>query len=174
MCIRDRALIAGHQRSRGQLLQLTVLLPIGAFEGQWLLLQLQPITGLRLWGNLNPSLDELATDSFVLGVLLMFSLLLIPMLEGSFGLLTRARLLELADQERPLLRRLSCEAPGTFEHTMMICGLAEEGARAIGADVDLIRTGSLYHDVGKLHAPDWFIENQKDGPNPHDLSLIHI
>ena len=98
----------------------------------------------------------------------MLSLLMIPMLEGSFGLLTRARLLELADQERPLLRRLSCEAPGTFEHTLMICGLAEEGARAINADVDLIRTGSLYHDVGKLHAPDWFIENQKDGPNPHD------
>ena len=162
------ALIAGRQRSRGQLLQLTVLLPIGALVGQWLLLQLQPFTGLRLWGSLNPSLDELATDALLLGVVLMFSLLLIPMLEGSFGLLTRARLLELADQERPLLRRLSCEAPGTFEHTLMICGLAEEGARAIGADVDLIRTGSLYHDVGKLHAPDWFIENQKDGPNPHD------
>ena len=162
------ALIAGRQRSRGQLLQLTVLLPIGALVGQWLLLQLQPFTGLRLWGTLNPSLDELATDSLLLGVLLMLSLLLIPILEGSFGLLTRARLLELADQERPLLRRLSREAPGTFEHTLMICGLAEEGARAIGADVDLIRTGSLYHDVGKLHAPDWFIENQKDGPNPHD------
>ena len=56
------AVIAGRQRSRGQLLQLTVLLPIGAFVGQWLLLLLQPITGLRLWGNLNPSLDELATD----------------------------------------------------------------------------------------------------------------
>jgi putative nucleotidyltransferase with HDIG domain len=95
-------------------------------------------------------------------------LLAIPVLESSFGLLTRARLLELADQERPLLRRLSCEAPGTFEHTLMICSLAEEGARAIGADVDLIRTGSLYHDVGKLHAPGWFIENQKDEPNPHD------
>ena len=65
-------------------------------------------------------------------------------------------------------RRLSCEAPGTFEHTLMICSLAEEGARAIGADVDLIRTGSLYHDVGKLHAPGWFIENQKEEPNPHD------
>ena len=104
-----------------------------------------------------------------MGMLLMLALLLIPVLESSFGLLTRARLLELADQERPLLRRLSCEAPGTFEHTLMICGLAEEGARAIGADVDLIRTGSLYHDVGKLHAPNWFIENQKDGPNPDSL-----
>ena len=70
--------------------------------------------------------------------------------------------------ERPLLRRLSTEAPGTFEHTLMICGLAEEGARAIGADVNLIRTGALYHDVGKLHGPQWFIENQEDGQNPHD------
>ena len=160
--------IAGRQRSRGQLLQLAVLLPLGALVSQWVLLQLQPFTGWRPWGSLNPGLDELSTDALLLGLLLMLSLLMIPLLEGSFGLLTRARLLELADQERPLLRRLSCEAPGTFEHTLMICGLAEEGARAINADVDLIRTGSLYHDVGKLHAPDWFIENQKDGPNPHD------
>ena len=162
------ALIAGRQRSRGQLLQLTVLLPLGALVGQWLLLQIQPLTGWYAWGSLNPTLDELATDALMLSVLLMLTLLIIPVLESSFGLLTRARLLELADQERPLLRRLSCEAPGTFEHTLMICSLAEEGARAIGADVDLIRTGSLYHDVGKLHAPGWFIENQKEEPNPHD------
>ena len=160
------ALIAGRQRSRGQLLQLAVMLPIVALLGQWLMLQLQPLTGWQIWGATNPNLDELATESLLTGILLMLALLLIPVLESSFGLLTRARLLELADQERPLLRRLSCEAPGTFEHTLMICGLAEEGARAIGADVDLIRTGSLYHDVGKLHAPNWFIENQKDGPNP--------
>ena len=161
------ALIAGRQRSRGQLLQLTVLLPLGALVGQWLLLQIQPLTGWYAWGSLNPTLDELATDALMLSVLLMLTLLIIPVLESSFGLLTRARLLELADQERPLLRRLSCEAPGTFEHTLMICSLAEEGARAIGADVDLIRTGSLYHDVGKLHAPNWFIENQTSEENPH-------
>ena len=162
------ALIAGRQRSRGQLLQLTVLLPLGALVGQWLLLQIQPFTGWYAWGSLNPTLDELTTDALMLSVLLMLTLLIIPVLESSFGLLTRARLLELADQERPLLRRLSCEAPGTFEHTLMICSLAEEAARAIGADVDLIRTGSLYHDVGKLHAPGWFIENQKEEHNPHD------
>ena len=67
------ALIAGRQRSRGQLLQLTVLLPIGALVGQWLLLQLQPFTGLRLWGSLNPSLDELATDALLLGVCLLYT-----------------------------------------------------------------------------------------------------
>ena len=98
----------------------------------------------------------------------MVAILLVPILENTFGLLTRARLMELADQERPLLRRLSSEAPGTFEHTLMICSLAEEGARVIGADIDLIRTGALYHDVGKLHAPQWFIENQTTGINPHD------
>ena len=162
------ALLAGRQRSRGQLLQMALLLPIGALILQWLLLVFQPVISWRVWGWNNPSLDELVAESLLLGLLLMLGLLLIPILEGFFGLLTRARLLELADQERPLLRRLSCEAPGTFEHTLMMCSLAEEGARSIGANVDLIRTGSLYHDVGKLHAPNWFIENQKDGPNPHD------
>ena len=53
--------------------------------------------------------------------------------------------------------------------------MAEEGARSINADVDLIRTGALYHDVGKLHAPQWFIENQTDGTNPHDqLNDPHV
>ncbi len=100
--------------------------------------------------------------------MLRVTILIIPILENTFGLLPRARLMELADQERPLLRRLSREAPGTFEHTLTILSLAEEGARVIGADVDLIRTGALYHDVGKLHAPNWFIENQQDGINPHE------
>jgi len=119
------------------------------------------------WSLLLPNSGDLSSEALLLGLLMMLAILLIPLLEGSFGLLTRARLMELADQERPLLRRLSSEAPGTFEHTLMICSLAEEGARAIGADVDLIRTGSLYHDVGKLHAPDWFIENQTTDHNPH-------
>ena len=156
------ALQAGRLRSRAQLLQLTVLLPLAALFVEMLLLRSQINTGASAWTRLAP-------EALLMGILLMVAILLIPILEGSFGLLTRARLMELADQERPLLRRLSSEAPGTFEHTLMICGLAEEGARAIGADIDLIRTGSLYHDVGKLHAPEWFIENQVgDIENPHD------
>jgi putative nucleotidyltransferase with HDIG domain len=152
------AITAGRQRSRAELLQLAVLLPSGALALQWLLLQSRsPIAQV-----------DLLSEALLLGSLLMGGLLVAPLIETFFGLLTRARLLELADLERPLLRRLSCEAPGTFEHTLMIAGLAEEGARAIGADVDLVRTGSLYHDVGKLHAPQWFIENQGDGSNPHD------
>ena len=152
------ALAAGRQRSRGELLQLAVLLPTAAVLLQALLLQ----------GRSAPAQLDLQGEALLLGGLLMAGLLLAPLVEELFGLLTRSRLLELADMERPLLRRLSSEAPGTFEHTLMIAGLAEEGARAIGADVDLVRTGSLYHDVGKLHGPHWFIENQGEGDNPHD------
>ncbi|MFZ9270062.1 MAG: HDIG domain-containing metalloprotein [Prochlorococcaceae cyanobacterium] len=152
------ALAAGRQRSRAELLQLPVLLPTAAVLLQALLLQ----------GLGQPAPVDLLGEALLLGGLLMGGLLLTPLVEQLFGLLTRSRLLELADVERPLLRRLSSEAPGTFEHTLMIAGLAEEGARAIGADVDLVRTGSLYHDVGKLHGPQWFIENQQDGDNPHD------
>jgi len=160
------AVLAGRQRSRSQLLQLALLLPVGAILLQWLLLQASgPEAGVEAP---LPRGSDLVSEALLVGGLLMAGLLLTPLVESLFGLLTRARLMELADLERPLLRRLSTEAPGTFEHTLMICGLAEEGARAIGADVDLIRTGALYHDVGKLHAPQWFIENQGEGENPHD------
>ena len=162
------AIQAGRLRSRAQLLQLAVLLPLGALVAEMVLLR-QPFEAVNLsWTRLTPDTGELASEALLMGLLMMLTILLIPLLESSFGLLTRARLMELADQERPLLRRLSSEAPGTFEHTLMICGLAEEGARAIRADVDLIKTGALYHDVGKLHAPNWFIENQTTGEeNPH-------
>jgi hypothetical protein len=159
------ALLAGRQRNRAQLLQLAVLLPLVAAVLQTLALQLG--LGIAAGSPLAVGPDLFSETLLVVGLLLA-GLLLSPLIESSFGLLTRARLMELADLERPLLRRLSTEAPGTFEHTLMICGLAEEGARAIQADVDLIRTGALYHDVGKLHGPHWFIENQEEGTNPHD------
>ncbi|MFZ9849238.1 MAG: HDIG domain-containing metalloprotein [Vulcanococcus sp.] len=160
------AVLAGRQRSRAQLLQLTLLVPLGALAAEWLLLQLALARGEG--DGLLPISADLPAEALLLGGLLLAVLLLSPLVESFFDLLTRSRLLELADLERPLLRRLSCEAPGTFEHTLMICGLAEEGARTIHADVDLIRTGALYHDVGKLHGPHWFIENQESSDNPHD------
>ncbi len=149
---------AGRQRNRAELLQLAVLLPGAGLGIQSLLLQ-----------SRGPAAQvDLLSEALLLGGLLMAVLLLAPLVETFFGLVTRARLMELADLQRPLLRRLSVEAPGTFEHTLMIAGLAEEGARAIQADIDLVRTGALYHDVGKLHGPQWFIENQGEGANPHD------
>ncbi|MYI72432.1 MAG: HDIG domain-containing protein [Synechococcus sp. SB0673_bin_10] len=160
------ALIAGRQRSRAQLLQTAALLTGGALLLQMLTFRVAQQMGLSV-GLL--SSGELMGEGLLMGAVLLLGLNLVPALENTCGLVSRSRLLELADLQRPLLRRLSKEAPGTFEHTLMICGLAEEGARAIGADVDLVRTGSLYHDIGKLHRPRWFIENQSDGLNPHEL-----
>jgi len=155
-------------RSRAQILQIAVFIPFGALIGQWFIFN-QVINEKNIeFNNLSFDPNSLFNEALIISAMLMLTILIIPILENTFGLLTRARLMELADQERPLLRRLSREAPGTFEHTLTILSLAEEGARVIGADVDLIRTGALYHDVGKLHAPNWFIENQQDGINPHE------
>ena len=162
------AFLGRRMRSRAQVLQIAVFIPFGALLGQWFIFN-QVIKAKNVeFNNLSFDPNSLFNEALIISAMLMITILIIPILENTFGLLTKARLMELADQERPLLRRLSREAPGTFEHTLTILSLAEEGARVIGADVDLIRTGALYHDVGKLHAPNWFIENQQDGINPHE------
>lgn len=91
-----------------------------------------------------------------------------PYLEHMFDLITPIRLAELANPNRSLLKRLATEAPGTFQHTMFVATLAEAAAQALGCNVELVRTGTLYHDIGKMHDPMGFIENQMGGPNKHD------
>jgi hypothetical protein len=91
-----------------------------------------------------------------------------PYLEHMFDLVTAIRLAELSNPNRPLLQRLASEAPGTFQHTMFVATLAEAAARALGCNVELVRAGTLYHDIGKMHDPMGFIENQMGGPNKHD------
>ena len=167
MCASVVSLLGARIRSRAQLLQLSIFVPIGSFLSQWILIGKDKISLIDkrefLFAN-----GDIFSDSLLLAIVMLFTILFIPIFESIFGLLTKARLLELADKEKPLIRRLSLEAPGTFEHTLLICGLAEEATRMIGGDIDLIKTGALYHDVGKLHAPNWFIENQEDSKNPHD------
>ncbi|MFW5947684.1 MAG: HD family phosphohydrolase, partial [Gemmatimonadota bacterium] len=92
----------------------------------------------------------------------------LPVLEGYTRITTDQTLLELADANRPLLRRLSMEAPGTYAHTINVANLAEAAANAIGANALLTRVGVYYHDVGKIDRPQYFIENQPSGRNPHD------
>ncbi len=92
-----------------------------------------------------------------------------PYLEHCFDVVTPIRLAELSNPNRPLLKRLASEAPGTFQHTMFVANLAEAAARALGRNVELVRAGTLYHDIGKMHDPQGFIENQMGGPNKHDL-----
>jgi len=167
VCSSVVSLLGGRIRSRAQLLQLSIIVPIGSFLSQWILIGKDELLLIEkqefVFANRN-----LFSDSLLLAIVMLFTILFIPIFESIFGLLTKARLLELADKEKPLIRRLSLEAPGTFEHTLLICGLAEEATRMIGGDIDLIKTGALYHDVGKLHAPNWFIENQDGSINPHD------
>jgi hypothetical protein len=92
---------------------------------------------------------------------------LLPVLEGVFGITTDTRLLELSNQNLPLLKRLSLEAPGTYQHSLAVSNLAEAGADAVGANALMVRVCAYYHDVGKLVKPDYFVENQR-GANPHD------
>ena len=94
-----------------------------------------------------------------------------PYLEKLFDLVTPIRLAELASPNRPLLKRLATEAPGTFQHTLFVATLAEAAAKELKCNVELVRAGTLYHDVGKMHDPMGFIENQMGGPNKHDTEI---
>ncbi|MGB7417118.1 MAG: HDIG domain-containing metalloprotein [Thermosynechococcaceae cyanobacterium] len=91
-----------------------------------------------------------------------------PYLENLFDLVTPIRLAELANPNRPMLKRLAQEAPGTFQHTLFVATLAEAGARSLGCNVELVRTGTLYHDIGKMHHAQAFIENQRHDDNLHE------
>src|SRR6266550_4709269 len=91
----------------------------------------------------------------------------VPINESLFGILTDIRLLELSNADLPVLSQLALRAPGTNQHSHAVGQLAEDACRAIGANAMLGRVGALYHDIGKVAAPDHFVENQS-GDNPHD------
>lgn len=100
-------------------------------------------------------------------ILISFSYMLMFLLERVFGYTSRVTLVELSDTNNPLLRELSEQCPGTFNHSMSVSNLASAAAQAIGANVQMVRTGALYHDIGKIKNPAFFTENQH-GINPHD------
>ncbi|MCP3961720.1 MAG: HDIG domain-containing protein [bacterium] len=92
----------------------------------------------------------------------------VPIFEGLFQITTSIKLIELANPNLPILRRLAFEAPGTFQHSLAVANLAKSGCEAIDGDSVLVNTGALYHDIGKIFRPRYFIENQQPGQNPHD------
>ena len=98
---------------------------------------------------------------------LMLAMVLLPLLENAFNILTPQKMLELADTGNPLLHKLLSGAPGTFTHSIQVGSLAANAAERIGADPLLARVGAYYHDVGKLEHPYYFIENQIGRANPH-------
>ena len=106
------------------------------------------------------------------GLLLLFAYPLLYLMEKTFGFISDITLIELSNTNNPLLRRMSEVAPGTFQHSIQVSNLASEIAIKIGAKAQLVRTGALYHDIGKMLNPIYFTENQS-GLNPHeDLSYI--
>ncbi|MFB0943026.1 MAG: HDIG domain-containing protein [Patiriisocius sp.] len=106
---------------------------------------------------------------FVLcGLATLFAHPLIYFYEKLFGLVSDVSLLELSDTNSKLLKELSNKAPGTFHHSLNVANLAEAAAQEIGANSMLVRVGALYHDIGKMASPTFFIENQLSGINAHD------
>ncbi len=118
------------------------------------------------------SLTGIYRFNFVLfgisALLTLFSYPLIFIFERVFGMVTDVSLIELSDTHSRLLRDLSLKAPGTFQHSLLVSNIAEDAARAVGANSLLTRTGALYHDIGKMDMPLYFIENQSGNLNPHD------
>jgi putative nucleotidyltransferase with HDIG domain len=98
----------------------------------------------------------------------MFAAFLVPAVESLFGVATDLKLLELANQNLPILRRLAVEAPGTYQHCLLVGTLSEAAAEAIGANPLLARVGAYYHDIGKISKPGYFVENGRRGENRHD------
>jgi putative nucleotidyltransferase with HDIG domain len=109
-----------------------------------------------LWGAVNGVACSLIAMGFL------------PLFEAYARITTDQTLLELADLNRPILKRLSLEASGTYAHSIMVANLAEAAARAIQANPLLARVGAYYHDIGKIATPQYFIENQARGRNPHE------
>ncbi len=153
---------AGRMRAR------TVLLAMGGFVAAANLIS---ITAIQLL-NAEPVRWTFALDvlgGLVGGLLVSATVgLFLPVFEHFFHVTTDIRLLELSNQNLPLLRNLALEAPGTYQHSLMVGHLAEAAAEAVGADALLARVSGYYHDIGKTKMPVYFIENQSKGFNRHD------
>ncbi|MFP4687863.1 MAG: HD family phosphohydrolase, partial [bacterium] len=111
---------------------------------------------------------KLAWAAFNGAILVPFVVVgILPFLENGFNITTNFKLQELADLNHPLLQKLFIKAPGSYQHSIMLSNLCEQGAQAIGANTLLVRAGTYFHDIGKAEMPEYFVENQGEG-NPHD------
>ncbi|MEP6769156.1 MAG: HDIG domain-containing metalloprotein [Acidobacteriota bacterium] len=152
----------------GKLRSRSVLLGMGAVVAAANLVSISAIAFLngeaRGWDFAADVLGGLAGGWFVAMIVGVF----LPVFEHLFHVTTDIRLLELSNQNLPLLRTLALEAPGTYQHSLVLGHLAEAAAEAVGADALLARVAGYYHDIGKTKMPDYFIENQPKGANRHD------
>lgn len=143
--------------------QFFVTTPFVVLVGYILVVTGFALTRLGGWENYLNSVMFIGINA----VFILFTYPLILLFEKTFDLTTDFTLLELGDTNLPLLKKLMNEAPGTFHHSLQVANLAESAAAAIGANALLCRVGALYHDIGKMNKPAYFIENQS-GTNEHD------
>ena len=149
---------------RSQLMHVTIFSAIG-YTG------LYALYTLAADGSLTNISLPIVSMMVINAVLLLMSYLIIYAMEKSFGFMSGVTLVELCNLGRGLLLRLSQEAPGTFQHSLQVANLTASAAKVIGANASLVRTGAMYHDIGKLWNPNMYTENQQ-GPNPHDSLKI--
>ncbi len=153
--------LVANAQNRQDVVWATIPLTIGQslfWTGAALLAQIDPSTLPQYYAG--------TCISSVLSLILLFALS--PILELVFGYSTRFRLMELMSLEQPLMQELMVTAPGTYHHSLIVANMVEAGAKAIGANSLLCKVAALYHDIGKLTYPEYFIENQFGGPNKHD------
>lgn len=120
--------------------------------------------GQEFWSSGN----RLLVGVFGPGLMVAFGLFLLPVIEPLVGVCSDLTLLELSDLNHPLLQRMALEAQGTYHHSQVVGQLAEHGARAIDANPLLTRVGALFHDIGKIPKPEYYVENQSPDLNKHD------
>ncbi len=159
------AIFAGRLRSREAIAKLGLAVGLSQTATYFITNLILSASPTSIWSAILP-------DAVVCGLFgvawIVVAIGVSPYLERFFDLITPIRLAELSNPNLPLLKRLATEAPGTFQHTMFVASLAEAAARELNCNVELIRAGTLYHDIGKMHDPLGFIENQMEEPNKHD------
>lgn len=149
---------------RGQLMHVSIFSAIG-YTG------LYALYTLATEGSLTNISMPIVGMMVINAILLLMSYLIIYAMEKSFGFMSGVTLVELCNLGRGLLLRMAQEAPGTFQHSLQVANLTASAAKVIGANASLVRTGAMYHDIGKLWNPNMYTENQQ-GPNPHDRLKI--
>jgi putative nucleotidyltransferase with HDIG domain len=120
------------------------------------------------YGSLGEVQWNILISFFFNALLILLAYPLIPLLEQPFGFVSKITLTELGDFNKPLLKELSVKAPGTLQHSIQVGILAEAATEKIGGNTLLVKIGALYHDIGKVYAPEFFIENQRLGENPYE------
>ncbi len=162
------AMVAAATRNR---LWLILAGAVGGLTAGLALLGIVLVAGGMTIGAAFTGASLLVAGGVLAGVL---TLGLMPVAESGFGFLTDFRLIELSSPTQPLLQRLIAEAPGTYQHSLIISNLVEQATKNVGGNSLLARVGALYHDIGKMRRPHFFVENQFTGENPHDRISPHL